>query len=202
MQFHVQLIDNPATAENRNKFVEAHWDYFDDHRDHFIARGATGTDDLSRTISSVIFVEFDSWDGVRAFIDNEPLNRSGHYGEVHIRRWSSGLSRRGRDFPRREGDAYWYIRGYGKPGAHDRRQETVEAQREFLAPYDETSVVVRGPVLDDDGMEWQGSANLICMPTRREVEDFLAEWPYCRNGLYERVLIERFRFGGRPGQIV
>lgn len=107
-----------------------------------------------------------------------------------------------RDFPRQEGQVYWYIRGYGKPGSHDRRQETAEAQRAFLAPYDETSIIVRGPILDDDGKEWQGSANLICMPSRQDVEAFMADWPYCKNGLYERVLIERFRFGGRPGQIV
>ncbi len=202
MQFHVQLIDNPATAEIRKTHVEAHWEYFDDHRDHFIARGATGTDDLARTISSVIFVEFEDWNAVRAFIDNEPLNRAGLYGDVHIRRWSSGLKRLQRDYPRKEGEVYWYIRGYGRSGANARRQEIVEEQRKFLAPYDETIIVARGPILDDEGAEWQGSANLICMPSRRELQNFMAEWPYCKNDLYEDVLVERYRFGGRPGQTV
>jgi uncharacterized protein YciI len=202
VQFHVQLIDDPAEAHKRREHVEAHWDYFDAHRDHFIARGATGTDDLSRTISSVIFVEFDSWEAVRTFIENEPLNRSGLYGEVIIRRWSCGVPHRQRDFPRREGDVYWYVRGYGKPGAHGTRQEVVAAQREFLAPYDETVIITRGPILDDGGTEWQGSANLICMPSREALKEFMDQWPYCRAGLYERVLIERYRFGGRPGQVV
>ena len=82
------------------------------------------------------------------------------------------------------------------------RQEIVEEQRKFLAPYDETIIVARGPILDDEGAEWQGSANLICMPSRRELQNFMAEWPYCKNDLYEDVLVERYRFGGRPGQTV
>ena len=202
MQFHVQLIDDPEASDKRKTHVEAHRSYFDDHRDNFIARGATATDDLAQTLSSVIFVEFETWDAVRSFVENEPFNRAGLFRDIHIRRWASGLQRRQRDFPRQDGQAYWYIRGYGRPGSHDRRQEIVEAQRKFLAPYDESIIVARGPVLDDDGKEWQGSANLICMPSRGEVEAFLAEWPYCRNDLYERVLVERYRFGGRPGQIV
>ncbi|NQU69721.1 MAG: hypothetical protein HQ514_04180 [Rhodospirillales bacterium] len=202
MQFHIQLIDDPAAAAKRAEFRAAHWEYFDNHRDNFIARGATATDDLKQILSSVIYVEFESWDDVRAFVEAEPLNSNGVYQEVIIRRWRNGLKRGQRDFPRRDGQVYWYVRGYGKPGSHARREETVAAQQAYLAPYDETVIVARGPILDDDGKEWQGSANLICMPSRAELEAFLADWPYCQNGLYERVQIERYRFGGRPGQIV
>ena len=202
MQFHVQLIDDPAQSEKRKTHIEAHWSYFDDHRDNFIARGATATDDLARTISSVIFVEFETWDAVRSFLDNEPFNRAGLYGDIHVRRWSNALKRRQTDFPRQDGQVYWYVRGYGRRGSNVRREEIVEEQRKFLAPYDDSVIVQRGPVLDDDGKEWQGSANLICMPSRDELAAFMAEWPYCRNDLYESVLIERYRFGGRPGQVV
>ena len=38
--------------------------------------------------------------------------------------------------------------------------------------------------------------------SRREVEAFVAAWPHSKHGLYERMLIERYRFGGRPGQVV
>ncbi len=202
MQFHIRLTDDPEAADKRAAFRADHWTYFDDHRDHFIARGATTTDDLERTLSSVIYVEFDTWDDVHAFLAAEPLNRNGVYREVIVRRWRSGIERRQRDFPRRDGQAFWYVRGHGKPGSHVRREEIVEAQRAHLAPFDETHVVARGPILDDDGNDWQGSANLICMPSRDELEAFLADWPYCKAGLYERVEIERYRFGGRPGQVV
>ena len=41
MFFHVRLIDNPETPEKRGQSRLDHWRYFEDHRDHFIARGAT-----------------------------------------------------------------------------------------------------------------------------------------------------------------
>ena len=71
MYFHIQLIDNPATPERRAQSREAHWDYFDAHADHFIARGATTTDDQSRTLSSVLYVEFDGLDGQGNAVINE-----------------------------------------------------------------------------------------------------------------------------------
>ena len=38
--------------------------------------------------------------------------------------------------------------------------------------------------------------------TEADVEAFLRDEPFYRNGLYERVVVERYRFGGRPGQLV
>jgi len=201
MHFHVRLVDGPEGAVKRRHFVEAHWRYFDDHRDHFVARGATVTDDNSVVLASVIFVEFDSWDDVRRFVANEPLNRNGAFKDVVITRWATGLTRRQRDFARRDQVA-WYIRGYGKPGVHEQRQELLQAHRDYFAPYDRDRFIARGPVLDDEGLTWRGSANLICLPTRQDVDAFVAAEPYSTNGLYESVLIERYRFGGRPGQIV
>ena len=202
MFFHVQLIDDPDAPERRPANVEAHWEYFDDHRDHFIARGATLTDDFERYLSSVLFLEFDGWDEVRRFVDNEPMNRNGVYRDVTIRRWSNALGRLQRDYPRREEQLYWYIRGFGKPGSNDRRNELLDAHRAYFAPYDEDGFIVRGAVLDDDGALWEGSANLIALPSRAAVEAFLADEPFYVNGLYDRVLVERYKFGGRPGQIV
>lgn len=202
MHFHVQLIDDPAAAEKRLANREAHWDYFDEHRDHFIARGSTRTDDTDRALSSVLFMDFDGWDDVRRFVDNEPLNRNGVFREVHIRRWHNALGRTQRDFPRREGQVCWYIRGYGRPGANDRRNELVDAHRAYFAPYDDENFIVRGAVQNDEGTLWEGSANLIALPSRAAVDAFLSEEPFYTNGLYERVLVERYKFGGRPGQIV
>lgn len=202
MYFHVQLIDDPADPERRGRHREAHWEYFDRHRDHFVARGATVSDDGERYLSSVLFVEFDGWDAVRAFVDNEPMNANGVYREVHIRRWHNALGRTQRDFPRREGQLCWYIRGYGKPGSNDRRNELVDAHRAYFAPYDAEHFIVRGGVQSDDGTEWQGSANLIALPSRADVDAFLADEPFYCDGLYERVLVERYKFGGRPGQVV
>ncbi len=202
MFFHVQLIDDPAHPERRAISREAHWAYFDEHRDHFSARGATISDDGKLTLSSVLFVEFDSWDEVRDFVDNEPHNRNGVFREIRIRRWHNALGKTQREFPRHDGQVCWYIRGFGRPGANDRRNELLEAHRSYFAPYDDDSFIVRGAVLSDDGALWDGSANLIALPSRSDVGKFLATEPFYADGLYGDVLVERYKFGGRPGQIV
>ena len=202
MHFHIQLIDDPETPEKRAVSREAHWAYFDENRDHFIARGATISDDGTRTLSSVLFVKFDGWDEVRNFVDNEPHDLNGVFRDIHISRWHNALGRTQRDFPRKENQTCWYIRGFGKPGANDRRNERVDAHRAYFAPYDAENFIVRGAILSDDGALWQGSGNLIALPTRAEVDAFLAKEPFYTNGLYYHVLIERYKFGGSPGQIV
>jgi uncharacterized protein YciI len=78
----------------------------------------------------------------------------------------------------------------------------VEAHRAYFAAFDAENFIARGGVLDDAGALWQGSANLIALPSRAHVEAFLAEEPFYANGLYDEVLVERYKFGGRPGQIV
>ena len=128
MYFHIQLIDNPGTPEKRQETREDHWQYFDENAEYFVARGATLSDDGNQILSSVLFVEFDDWPHVRKFVDNEPHKKNGVYKEVHIRRWGFGLKRLQRDFPRKEGQVNWYIRGYGKPGAHEERRDRLERQ--------------------------------------------------------------------------
>ena len=203
MFFHVQLIDNPATPEKREISRADHWQYFDDHRDNFIARGATSSDDGETFLSSVLFVEFDDWDQVQSFIDDEPHNKNGVYHDIHICRWGHGLKPKvQRDFPREDGQIAWYIRGFGKPGIHPRRMELLQAHLDYFAPFDTDRFIARGGVMSDDGEEWQGSANLIVLPSRDAVMAFLADEPFYVNGLYESVLVERYKFGGRPGQLV
>ena len=202
MFFHVQLIDNPETPEKREKSRLDHWQYFDEHWEHFVARGATVSDDGEKFLSSVMFVEFDDHDQVQKFVENEPHNKNNVYREVHVRRWGWGLKRRPRDFPRREDQLSWYIRGYGRPGVHEKRTELLSEHRSYFEPYDVDSFIARGPVFSDDGVEWQGSANLISLPSRQAVEDLLAEEPFYSNDLYDRVIVERYKFGGRPGQVV
>ena len=202
MYFHIQLIDNPETPEKRAVSRPDHWQYFDDHVDSFIARGATYSDDMETFISSVLFVEFDDWDAVRAFIDNEPHNKNGVYKDVIIRRWNKGIERTQREFPRNGDQVAWYFRGFAKPDMHGERMRLLDDHIAYFAPSDVADFITRGGVFNDAGDEWQGSANLLCLPSRDALQEFLEAEPFYVNGLYERVLIERYKFGGRPGQVV
>jgi uncharacterized protein YciI len=202
MEFHIQLIDNPATPEQREASRADHWQYFDDHADNFIARGATMSDDMQTFLSSVIYVDFPDWEAVQSFIDNEPHNKNNVYHSIDIRRWGNPLKKRQRDFPREDGQMYWYIRGIGKPGTNEKRNELLQAHRDYFHPYDDEHFIVRGALYNEDGSEWRGSANLIALPSREAVDEFVANEPYYVNGLYETLIVERYKFGGRPGQVV
>ena len=45
--------------------------------------------------------------------------------------------------------------------------------------------------------QWAGSAMIIELPDRAAVEALLADDPYVRTGLYERIDVHLWRFGGR-----
>ena len=202
MFFHVRLVDNQETPEKRDRSRPDHWRYFDDHRNHFIARGATKSDDGETFLSSVLFVEFENWRQVRYFVDHEPHNQNGVYNDVRIDRWGHGLNpRRQRDFARTDEQVAWYIRGFGKAGMHPKRMDLLQDHLDYFAPYDADRLIARGGVKSKDGGEWRGSAILIALPSRDDVQNFLADEPFFKNGLYENVLVERYIFGGRPGQI-
>ena len=200
MLFHVRLKDFDPSRRN-SALREAHWTYFEDHADHFIARGATFDDEGKIFRASVIFIDFPDRAAAEAFIADEPLNKAGIFESIEMVRWSNPLGRRQRDFVRRDGQICWYIRGYGKPDTNERRNELFAAHQAYFKPYDADNFIVRGGALDDDGKMWTGSANLIALPDRGSVEELVAEEPFCKNGLFERVLIERYNFGGRPGQV-
>ena len=201
MHFHVQLINDPSTAERRPKSLPAHWAYLTENAAHLLARGPTVADDNdNETTGSVFFVEFPDWDAVRAFIDHEPHNNNGIYKAIHVNRWDHALGRSQSDFPAERGRIHWYVRGYGVRGSGERRQAALVAQREYFARHDSDKFIVRGAILDDQGKEWLGSASLIALPTRKEVEALVAEEPFAKSGCYENILIQRHKFGGTPAQ--
>lgn len=201
MHFQIQLINDPSAAGRRSLSVPAHWAYLNENAAHIIARGPTVADDNDNdSTGSVFFVEFPNWDAVRAFIDNEPHNNNGIYKEIHVKRWHHELGRSQGDFPAEKGRIHWYVRGYGLPGNSDRPQAVLDAQREYFARHDSDKFIVRGAILDDQGKEWLGSASLIALPTRKEVEALIAEEPFNKNGFYESILVQRHKFGGTPGQ--
>jgi uncharacterized protein YciI len=200
MQFHVRLIDGPSKHQTRLDGREAHWQYLDDHAEHFYGRGPTFLGSMDTFLSTIFFLEFADWDAVNRFITEEPHYRNGVYQDVSIWRWQDELGRRQRDFPRRDGPN-WYLRGFARPDADRERSQLAGAHAEYCASFDRRDFIVRGSIVDAEGKSWQGSAALIALPSREAVDAFLGEEPYYRAGLYSDMLIEQFKFGGRPGQV-
>ena len=202
MQFHVRLIDGPGTQETRKSGSEAHWQYLDDNIDHMIGRGPTYKDDRSGFASTLFFLEFSDWQDVRRFLANEPHNMNGVYSDVYINRWENESGRMQRDFPRHSGQVNWFLRGYAKPAMHGRWLQLKSEHLEYMQAFDKNNTVVRGPLFDDEGAEWKGSASVISIANKEDVEELLHSDTFYKNGLYERCTIEEFKFGGRPGQVI
>ena len=199
MYFHIRMINDPAAAGRRAQSTQAHWDYLNAHASHMIARGPTVADDNeAETTGSVFFLEFPDWDGVRAFLANEPHSRNGIYQQIEVNRWRHPLGRTQEEFAGGLDAVHWYYRGYARPGASVRREALAEAHTRFFARYEQDRVIVRGGVVTDDGKEWIGSAGLIVAPTRQDMEALLAEEPLVKSGLYAKIIVQRHKFGGRP----
>ena len=198
MLYHIRMIDYPVsrrTAESREK----HWQYLEARADVIVGRGPTQDDDGKLSRSSLFFIDVPDRAAAERFVAEEPHNQAGCFMNVEIFRWTNVLKRHQDNFKRKDGQVYWYLRGYGKPGAHVKREALMDQHKAYLEPHDAERFILRGSVSTDDG-QWIGSANLIALADRGAADAFAAEEPFCKNGLFERIVIERYKIGGRPGQ--
>ena len=134
------------------------------------------------------------------FAFEEPYYRAGVFADVLVRRWRNVLGGTMWDF---EGDAAanrrFLLLGHGKPGMSAARDTLVtEHRRYFVDQGCLDCFIERGPLLDDDGAEWVGSAMLVELPDRAAVDAMLAREPYVNAGLYADLEIHDWQFGGRP----
>ena len=192
MFFHFHLIFDSSTAEKRQNSRAAEEAYLAEIGDNLVLRGEIMSDDQKTQTATVMFVEFDDLASVRAFLADDPWHKNGAYKEAHINRWTNGLKRTPDTLPYHEGESYWHLRGYGKPDTHARRQEILADHIGYYAPHDPDKILIRGALLNAEIDEWQGSAIVMEKESRENILTFLADEPYYVNGLYDRILIERF----------
>ena len=77
---------------------------------------------------------------------------------------------------------------------NDGALEIRKANREaHLAYAGETPVVYLGPFLDDNTGDMKGSLVVLDVETRAEAEEWAANDPYAKAGLFQTVRIERFK---------
>lgn len=78
-----------------------------------------------------------------------------------------------------------------KPDCVELRKANREAHLAYMRRFADR-IVIAGPMLAEDGT-MVGSTLVLDMDDRAEVEAFAAEDPYARAGLFESVVIRRFR---------
>ena len=79
-----------------------------------------------------------------------------------------------------------------KPGHEQLRLDTRQAHLEYLGGFKDRAVAV-GPTLTEDGEHMNGSLLILDLADRQEAEDFAANDPYAKAGLFESVTIRPWK---------
>jgi uncharacterized protein len=189
LEYFFYCRDRPGTASLREQLAEAHWTFMDGYAGRMIARGPTLADDGIPATGSMHIVDLPDAEAARIFAFEEPNYQAGVYAEVMVRRFRNTLGR-----------TMWEFAGDPQDGVrflvigHGRQRSSGPPDR----LWEHDRLIVSGELLSDDGSAWVGDALAVELPSRRAVEDMFASEPSARAGLYERIEIHRWQFGGRP----
>lgn len=93
----------------------------------------------------------------------------------------------------------YLIETFDKPGYQQLRRDTREEHLRFLEA-NKALLLACGAKLDDDGSDLGGGLYVVDLETRAEAERFIAEDPFSRVELFERVTIIRWRKAYLAGQ--
>jgi uncharacterized protein YciI len=194
LDYLVYCRDHPGTGALREQLSDAHQEYMDRYVARMTARGPTLSEDGDTATGSMHIVDLPDADAARAFAFEEPNYQAGVYAEVAIWCWENMLGRTMWDFAGGAPDRRFLVIGHAKHGlaAPDESHHGLLADAEHR-----DHLIVYGPLLSDDGSAWRGIALAVELPSRQAVEDMLARDPIARTGLYERIEIHRWQFGGR-----
>jgi uncharacterized protein len=190
----------PGTEALAEELAEAHWSFMDGYAAAMIARGPTLTPDRTTWTGSMHIVDLPDARAAQVFAFQEPFYQAGVYDQVLVRRWRNALGRTMWDHPAEPGDdRRFLVIGRGNPDMEADRQAVEAAQRRWFGERGHRDgIILRGPLLADDGIGWMGSALLVQLRDRAAVEAMLAGAPYVGAGLYASVAVHDWQFGGRP----
>jgi uncharacterized protein len=190
--------DRPDTVELRERTTPAHWSFMDGYADVMIARGPTLQDDNDEVATgSLHIVDLPDAEAARVFAYEEPYYLAGVFREVLVSRWRNEFGRTMWDFSSTlDESARFLVIAHVRPDAIAGWEALREKDDRYFADWGYTNrLILRGPLLSDDGSQWRGTATMIEAPDRDAVEALVADEPAAR--LYESVEIHSWTFGGR-----
>ena len=86
----------------------------------------------------------------------------------------------------------YLVETYDKPGHHDLRLRVREEHLGFLAAHAEL-LLACGAKLSDDGETASGGIYLLDVDSREQAEALIAQDPFTRADLFDRVVVTRWR---------
>jgi uncharacterized protein YciI len=199
MEYFFYCRDRQGTGALRDRLTEDHWSFMDGYADAMIARGPTLTEDGAAATGSVHIVDLPDAEAARVFAYEEPNYRAGVYESVLVRRFRNTVGRTMWEFTGAvPGNRRFLILAQGSAGPTGISDALHADQRRHLEKhgYPERFIVF-GALLSEDGETWSGTAAMVDVPDRPTAGAVLSDSPYAVAGLYDRVEVLPWRYGGR-----
>jgi uncharacterized protein YciI len=166
---------------------ERHWSYMDGFAERFTARGPTLGPGRDTWTGSLHIVDLPNADAVRAFIEEEPYQRTGLFAEHAVWRFGNLLGRTMWEFPGgTEEPTYLILAPSSGPGP---------VPVDDLPPAYRDALVVYGALATLDG-DPAGVAMALQAPSRRALDTWVADPTLGLSGR-EQVEVHDWEFGGR-----
>jgi uncharacterized protein YciI len=194
MLFSILIYDEPNSAALRDQHRTAHLDYLKAFDGQTLFAGPFTSDDESEDLGSFRLIDFPNREAAEKHIADEPYVIGGIQKRWQIHRWKATAPYTWRDCPRTAGNIHALFIGLDHPGATAKRTENRDAHTAYLNEHSD-KIMVRGPLLNEEGTESMGSVLLLDVPDLDAGRDFLKGEPFHKSGVYKDVTFHRWRFG-------
>jgi len=194
MHWMIKCRSKPGTDELRTSTIPSHIAHLDKFKDSTWFSGPIFTDDARSAIGSLRFIEFPDRIKAQEYIESDPYTTEGIFDTIIVERWTPSLNHRQLTYSRKEGTQQFILHCRDAEGSSTIRNSLREKHREYLDGLSE-KIIARGPLTSDEGDKIIGSACLLDVSGRKEIEELWADEPYNNAGVYAQITIERWMFG-------
>ncbi len=194
MLFSILIFDVPDSASLRDEWRQRHLDYVKAFDDQTLFAGPFTTDDESADLGSLRLVDFEDRAAAERNVAEEPYVIGGVQKRWMIHRWRASTPHSWRDCPRQHGNIQAMFHGLDGPGGPKVRAELQDAHEAYWEAH-AGSVLVRGPLITDDGESAIGSVILLDVPDMAAARELMDAEPFHKARCYQDVTFHRWRFG-------
>ena len=194
MLYSIVIFDEPNTADLRDLHRKAHLDYLQNFDQQTLFAGPFTSDDESADLGSLRLIDFPDRAAVEKHIADEPYVTGGIQKRWLVHRWRPSVSNTWRDCPRVEGNIQALFHALDGPQGAAVRDKHLAEHQAYLEEH-ASSIVVRGPLLDEDGKQSIGSVYLLDITNMDAARAFIENEPFYKAGCFETTIFHRWRFG-------
>lgn len=191
------VVDPNGGTERRNANLDPHVAYLRSTADVIRFSGPLIADD-GEAVGALSLIDAPDRAAAEAWIHAEPFFAADVFNEMTITRWSSSMDIRQADYKRTEGWQQFAVTAIDGPEAEARREAVATDHHKFQASVMDR-YVARGPMQRDDGTGLIGSFMIMEFPDRAACDDFWSKEPLNYGGVFDKVTIERWRYGKSLG---